>query len=125
MNSIVTNKLLLEDLIAKLPANIANNLIASQEFDIDKDINNKYFPILELRFSEQVTSEPIIAKLVLKYNINFNILQGSVETISRDKIIGRLVLQLEADKYLLETIISELKQKDVKSKVIGYIARIY
>jgi D-methionine transport system ATP-binding protein len=114
----VTHSILLKSLINKLPKQIKDDI------ELNLSASAETYPIIELKFSEQSTSEPIIAQTILKYKTNFNILQGEIETI-QDKIIGRLVLQLEADSQTFAAIVEDLKQNQVKTEIIAYVSRIY
>lgn len=116
-----TKNLLSRSLIDNLPANIVNNINNNQDIDFK---NYSSYPIAELKFSEESTKEPIVTAIILKYKINFNILQAEVETI-QDHIVGRLVIQLEADQNILNNIIEDLNNKKVKTEIIAYVPRIY
>jgi len=58
------------------------------------------------------------------HNIKFNILQGEIETI-QGNIVGRLIIQLEANNNELNKIKNGLAQRDIKIEVVGYGNRIY
>jgi D-methionine transport system ATP-binding protein len=69
-------------------------------------------------------AEPILAEIMREYNVNFNILQGEIETI-QDTIVGRMIIQLEANEDQFQQIAKSFLNKNINVEILGYGPRIY
>lgn len=112
----VTKKTLSVSLKNKLPEFILNNIV---------EINNyNLYPLIELVFVNKSAAEPILAEIMREYNVNFNILQGEIETI-QDTIVGRMIIQLEANEDQFQQIAKSFLNKNINVEILGYGPRIY
>jgi D-methionine transport system ATP-binding protein len=120
-----TKKLLSRSLINKLPNVILNNIIYKDLHGNDNfATDNNCFPLLQLAFIDDVASKPILSRIVREYNLDFNILQGEIETI-QETIVGRLLVQVESEHVAYNTIKQVFDTHNIHVEVIGYAPRIH
>ncbi len=77
-------------------------------------LNNK---ILYLSFTKGSAGEPIISRLIKKFDIEVNILCGNIEYIG-EKSVGRLTIEIDVSPETLQNIVAFLKDSDVEVEVI-------
>ncbi len=114
----ITKKLLSTSLKDKLPAVILKNL------NLNKAPEQTSFPVVQLTFINKSAAEPVLSTIMRGYNVNFNILQGEIETI-KNNIVGRMIIQIEADDIEFDQIKTHFNEKDIKLEVLGYASKIY
>jgi D-methionine transport system ATP-binding protein len=102
-----TSKKFLKDMIAELPENILT------------DDNNHKDKIIRLFYLGDSARRPIISQLVKKFDIDANIISGSIERI-QDSQVGNLLLKLSGDKDNLLNAIHYLNdEKDIRIEVLN------
>ncbi len=74
--------------------------------------------LIKLSFVGEYTKEPIISELIKKFNIDANILMGSIDSI-QDSIVGNLVLSLNGAESDIENSLKYLDERNVKVEVIN------
>jgi D-methionine transport system ATP-binding protein len=100
-----TSKRFLKNMIAELPENILR----------DKKSGEK---VIRLYYLEDSANQPVISHLVKEFNIDANILSGSIERI-QDSAVGNLLLKLSGEKNNIDCAISSLKERaDVRIEVL-------
>lgn len=75
--------------------------------------------MLQLKFIGESTEQPIITKLIRKFDININILQGNISQ-TRGGSYGSLIVQAQGESQQIEKGISFLKENHVDVEVIDH-----
>lgn len=83
-----------------------------------------HLPLVRLLFQGVAASEPLIARVVRDLGVNVNILQGNIESLGK-KMIGVLVIELDATETQLLQVCNFLQQQQVLTEVIGYVPRSF
>ncbi len=78
--------------------------------------------VLRLSFLGGAAEEPVIARLIRKYNIDVNILFGNIDTI-QDTPFGTLVVELAGEQAAVSGALKYLQAHELGIEVIGYVAR--
>lgn len=73
--------------------------------------------VLDLTFLSQSAKEPIISRLIKKFDMDVNILSGQIEYIQNEPL-GRLTIGISNVSHNLNDIISYLETYNVKAEVI-------
>jgi len=118
----ITKKLLATSLKDKLPNIILQNL-SNQNFSDNKN-DKDIFPLIQLVFINKSASEPILSQIMREHNVNFNILQGEIQTI-KDIIVGRMIIQLEANQIQFKNIEDSFNAKNIEVEILGFGPKIY
>jgi D-methionine transport system ATP-binding protein len=80
------------------------------------------YPLLRLFFYGKAAQEPLITRLVLDFQLEVNILQGSIEFI-KDQPIGIMTIAVVGHEDQLPLGIHFLENHNVHVEVIGYVSR--
>ena len=78
--------------------------------------------VLRLTFMGGLAGEPVIARLVRKFDIDVNILFGGIDTL-RDTLFGTLVVELAGEQAAVKSALNYLQAHELGIEVIGYVAR--
>lgn len=78
--------------------------------------------VLRLTFKGQKAGEPIISKMVKRYDVEVNILVGWIDTL-QGMIIGNLVIEIAATQPNLEQVLAYLRDNDVHVEELTDVAR--
>ena len=73
--------------------------------------------VLKLKFLDNSAGKAIISRLSRDYGIDFNIINGSIETID-GRTLGTLVVRAEGDESKIEKAINDMSENGVKVGVI-------
>lgn len=68
-------------------------------------------------FTGSESRKPIISQISKKYNLEFNIIYGSIHEL-QDRMFGNLIVELIGDHVIVEKAIQELKEKVEVRKVV-------
>jgi D-methionine transport system ATP-binding protein len=78
--------------------------------------------MLRLTFLGGSAEEPVIARLIRKFNVDVNILFGNIDTI-QDTLFGTLVVELVGEQTAINSALNYLQAHELGIEVIGYVAR--
>lgn len=78
--------------------------------------------MLRLTFLGGSAEEPVIARLIRKFDVEVNILFGNIDTI-QDSLFGTLVVELAGGQAAVKSALNYLQAHDLGIEVIGYVAR--
>ncbi len=86
----------------------------------DQLLPNEYLKgkVLTLSFTEKSVGEPIISRIVKKFNVEINILYGKIEYIQH-KPIGKLTVQINVNDDVLKNIILFSEKNHVQVEVLN------
>jgi D-methionine transport system ATP-binding protein len=101
-----TSKQFLKSMIAELPE------------DILLDDNNHQEKILRLYFIGNNARQPIISHLVKKFDVDANIIAGSIERI-QDSQVGNLLIKLSGSSESISSAIEYLNQSNLRLEVLN------
>jgi D-methionine transport system ATP-binding protein len=73
--------------------------------------------MLRLVYSSSNTKEALMANLVKKFNVEFNIIFGNVEVLSNQPL-GNLVIKVKGNKDDVNASINYVKEQGVKVEVL-------
>lgn len=73
--------------------------------------------LIRLAFMGESSKKPIVSRLIKTFNIDVNILSGSIDTLQA-KNVGHLILELIGDKEEVEKSLSYLRNENVNVEVI-------
>lgn len=76
--------------------------------------------LIGLAFRGDVTTEPIIANLVRKYNLDVSILYGNIDYI-QEVSFGRLIITVSGAEEDITSARSHLNELPITSEVLGYV----
>lgn len=96
------------EFISKLKSDITEEVIKPNEFD---------GTIVRLSYSKGNAKEPIVSKMLKKFNIQANILAGDINKIL-SKNIGHLILELQGEEAEIAQAIEFLRQNNVNVEVM-------
>ena len=116
----ITKTLLATSLKNKLPQVILSSLVDNK----NSAKGSIYYPLVQLVFTNKSAAEPILSEIMREHKVNFNILQGEIETI-KNTIVGRMIIQLEACEEEFNQIKTSFSNKDINLEILGYGPRIY
>lgn len=122
-----TKKILSTNLLDKLPETILKNLVNPKNHVYGKNGNNQeenLFPLIQLVFVDRSAAKPVLSEVMGLHNINFNILQGEIETI-QSTIVGKMIMQVESNQGQLQKIQSSFSERGIQVEILGYAPRIY
>ena len=112
------------DIFARPETELTKRFVSSV-FDYDlpprivENINNGDAGILiRVSFIEEGTDKPLISKMIRKYEIDANILYGSIDEI-RSTPFGTLILKLEGEQSKIDQGIEFLQEEDLIVEVIN------
>lgn len=91
---------------------LAKNLISDLKIELPKGKKNT----IKLIFDGEQTDMPYISILTKKFNVDLNILGGSIDTLSNLNKVGYLVIEIESNN--LEECLNWLKEHKIKIEVI-------
>ncbi|QEK12993.1 methionine ABC transporter ATP-binding protein [Crassaminicella thermophila] len=102
------------DIFSKPGNNVTKHFV-----DQEQNLPKQYLKgkILNLSFTDGSAGDPIISKLIRKFDIDVNILSGKIEYI-QEKPIGKLTIQINVDCHELSNIISYFEENNVKAEVL-------
>ncbi len=78
--------------------------------------------MLRLSFLGGSAEEPVIARLIRKFDVDVNILFGNIDTI-QDTPFGTLVVELAGEQAAVSGALNYLQAHELGIEVIGYVAR--
>jgi D-methionine transport system ATP-binding protein len=78
--------------------------------------------MLRLTFLGRSAEEPVIARLIRRFNVDVNILFGNIDTI-QDTLFGTLIVELSGEQAAIKTAYNYLQAHELGIEVIGYVAR--
>ncbi len=122
-----TKKILSTNLLDKLPEAILKNLVNTKNHVHGNNGNNQgenLFPLIQLVFVDRSAAKPVLSEVMGLHNINFNILQGEIETI-QNTIVGKMIMQVESNQGQLQKIQSSFSDRGIQVEILGYAPRIY
>lgn len=73
--------------------------------------------LIRLAFMGESSKKPIVSRLIKTFNIDVNILSGSIDTLQATNV-GHLILELIGDKEEVEKSLSYLRNENVNVEVI-------
>lgn len=111
---ITTKSFVTTALKATLPESIQERL---QE----RQTENSY-PLWRIAFYGHAASEPVIAHLIQKLNIDINILQANIDYIKQEPI-GTMVVEVDSVDGDLDKGMKYLLEKNIQVEVLGYVPR--
>ncbi|WP_314010422.1 ATP-binding cassette domain-containing protein [Pseudostreptobacillus hongkongensis] len=101
-----------KELFVSPKTELARNLISDLKLEVQKGKKNT----LKLIFDGEQSDMPYVSILTRKFNVDVNILGGSIDTLSHGLKVGHLILEIEADS--LEEPINWLSKHKIKVEVI-------
>ncbi len=78
--------------------------------------------MLRLSFLGGSAEEPVIARLIRKFNLDVNIVFGNIDTI-QNTLFGTLVVELTGEQAAFKSALNYLQAHELGIEVIGYVAR--
>lgn len=78
--------------------------------------------MLRLSFIGESANEPVIAGLIRRFNIDVNILFGSIDHL-RNTPFGTLLVELSGEDSAIQDALNYINDKELGIEVIGYVAR--
>lgn len=78
--------------------------------------------VLRLSFFGQSTNEPVIAGLIRRFAVDVNIISGNIDHL-QDIPYGTLLIELSGKDEDIQSALHYLQEQDLKTEVIGYVAR--
>lgn len=78
--------------------------------------------VLRLSFFGETTNEPFIAGLIRHFAIDVNIISGNIDHL-QDIPYGTLLIELSGTDEAIQNALNYLQVQDLKTEVIGYVAR--
>lgn len=99
-----TSKRFLKEMIAELPE------------DILLDYDNLNEEILRISFLGESAKSPIISNMIKKFNVDANIISGSIDRI-QDTQVGNLLIKLTGNPENIKDAINYLEQNDLRIEV--------
>lgn len=100
-----TSKRFLKEMIAELPE------------DILVDYDNLNEEILRISFLGESAKNPIISNMIKKFNVDANIISGSIDRI-QDTQVGNLLIKLTGSPDSIKAAINYLEQNDLRIEVL-------
>jgi len=73
---------------------------------------------LNLTFSKGSAKMPILSRIIRKFEIDINILAGTIESIQEEPL-GRLIVEIDASESQLAAIIAALESNHVQTEVVA------
>ena len=86
---------------------------------LDLTLDGKGHPVVRLTFVGKHVNDACLSKISEALNVNFNILQASIETIS-SKVLGFLTAEIIGNKVATQGAIAAL-QNEAEVEIIGYV----
>lgn len=93
-----TSKRFLKNMVAELPENILKNKKSGEK-------------VIRLYYLGDSANQPVVSQLVKTFNIDANILAGSIERI-QDSAVGNLLLKLSGEESNVTSAIHSLQKRD-------------
>lgn len=78
--------------------------------------------VLRLSFFGESTNEPVIAGLIRRFAVDVNIISGNIDHL-QDIPYGTLLIELSGKDEDIQTALNYLQAQELKTEVIGYVAR--
>lgn len=98
------------------PSSTQTKTLISQEFNIPKELKDKY--MLSIHFNETTSLTPIIYNLIKDIDVKVNIICGNIDFIKHAPI-GNLLVEV-ASEAELNKVVDYLNSKNITSEVIKY-----
>ena len=99
----------------ELPAGIKNLGVT------DQPSPDRYM-LVRLRFKGAATSDPVVADIVRKFNVEVSVLYGNIDYI-QDEPFGYLIVVIMGDMETQAKAFSYIKTLPIGSEVLGYVPR--
>lgn len=78
--------------------------------------------IVRLSFIGHSTSEPILASVIKRYDVDTSIIYANVDSI-KDTPYGTLIIEVIGADEAIQDSLNHLKQQNLRVEVLGYVAR--
>ena len=102
---------------------LSNDLpVDFRNIDISPEPFEDSILLMRLTFIGETANDPIISKLVKKYNVDADLFFGSLDDI-KGAPFGRLIIGMDGGQEEIHSAIDYLKEQKVKVEVIGYVSR--
>ena len=100
-----------------------NNLgfVNDQDYLTDQPSPDRYM-LVRLRFKGAATSDPVVADIVRKFNVEVSVLYGNIDYI-QDEPFGYLIVVIMGDMETQAKAFSYIKTLPIGSEVLGYVPR--
>ena len=99
----------------ELPAGIKNLGVTDQ-------LSPDRYMLVRLRFKGAATSDPVVADIVRKFNVEVSVLYGNIDYI-QDEPFGYLIVVIMGDMETQAKAFSYIKTLPIGSEVLGYVPR--
>ena len=99
----------------ELPAGIKNLGVT------DQPSPDRYM-LVRLRFKGAATSDPVVADIVRKFNVEVSVLYGNIDYI-QDEPFGYLIVVIMGDMEAQAKAFAYIKTQPIGSEVLGYVPR--
>ncbi len=80
--------------------------------------------LLRLTFIGETAIQPVLSRLIKKLDLDATILQGNIDSL-QGVPFGNLLVELSGAEHTLKSAVAVLEKNQVKTEVIGYVARNY
>ena len=109
-----------ENLFKSPKTKIAKSFISSIHSSLDEEVlNPRDFKgkLIRLAFMGESSKKPIVSRLIKTFNIDVNILSGSIDTLQATNV-GHLILELIGEGREVEKVLDYLENENVNVEVI-------